>query len=389
MTKLTGIGLGLAAAALAFAAPASADVKAGVDAWTAGEYETAVAEWRGPAAKGDPDAQFNLAQAYRLGRGVDASPAKAEEFYAKAAAQGHIRAADNYGLLLFQSERCEQALPYVQAAVKRGDPRAQYLLGIAHFNGDMVAKDWVRAYALVSSANTTGLPQAVPAMKQMDEFIPLDQRQMGVALASKMREEADMTRAREMAAADLGSDTVAVSTPPPPVQTAAVTAPLPSPVTRPTTPMVSTPVSPSVAAAQAAVAEAARVTETEPPSTAGADFARPQAAPVQVASAPAPKPAAKTPVPAPRAAAPTPAPGPVASANGPWRLQLGAFGVKSNATRLWSRLSGRAELAGKSRFLVPAGRVTKLQAGGFASRTQANQACSGLKRAGQDCIVTR
>ncbi|WP_114520645.1 SPOR domain-containing protein [Altererythrobacter sp. ZODW24] len=385
MKKLTGIGLGLAAVALAFAAPASADVKAGVDAWSAGDYATAVAEWRGPAAKGDPDAQFNLAQAYRLGRGVDANPAKAEEFYAKAAAQGHIKAADNYGLLLFQSGRRAQALPYVQAAVKRGDPRAQYLLGIAHFNGDMVAKDWVRAYALVSSANTTGLPQAVPAMKQMDEYIPLDQRQMGVALAGKMREEADMTRAREMAAADLGSDGVSVSTPPPPVQTAAATAPLPSPVTRPTAPIVRAPVSPSVAAARAAVAEAARVTGTEPPSTAGADFARPQAAPVQVAAAPAPKPAVRAPAPTPRAAAPKPA----TSANGPWRVQLGAFGVKSNATRLWSRLSGRPELAGKSRFLVPAGRVTKLQAGGFASRTQANQACSRLKRAGQDCIVTR
>ncbi len=380
MKKLTGIGLGLAASALIFSAPVSADVKAGVDAWSAGDYVTAVAEWRGPAAQGDPDAQFNLAQAYRLGRGVDASPADAEGYYLKAAEQGHIKAADNYGLLLFQSGRREQALPYVQAAVKRGDPRAQYLLGIAYFNGDMVTKDWVRAYALVSAANTTGLPQAGPAIKQMDEYIPLDQRQMGVALAAKMREETDATRARQMAAADLGSDGVVVSAPPPPpVQAAAVTAPLPSPVTRPTAPMARAPVSPSVAAAQAAVAEAARVTGTSSPSGAGADFARPASAPVQVA-------AAQTPTArAPRTAPPKQA----SSTTGPWRVQLGAFGVKSNATRLWSRLSGRPELAGKSRYLVPAGRVTKLQAGGFASRAQANQACSALKRAGQDCIVTR
>lgn len=45
----------LAAAALP-GAPALADVKAGVDAWQRGDYKKALAEWRGPAAKGDADA---------------------------------------------------------------------------------------------------------------------------------------------------------------------------------------------------------------------------------------------------------------------------------------------------------------------------------------------
>ena len=60
----------LAGTVLAVAAPALADVKAGVDAWARGDYAAAVKEWRGPATAGDADAQFNLAQAYRLGRGV-------------------------------------------------------------------------------------------------------------------------------------------------------------------------------------------------------------------------------------------------------------------------------------------------------------------------------
>ena len=55
-------------AALA-AGPAAADVKAGVDAWSRGDYTAAVREWEGPASEGDPDAMFNLGQAYRLGRG--------------------------------------------------------------------------------------------------------------------------------------------------------------------------------------------------------------------------------------------------------------------------------------------------------------------------------
>src|SRR3546814_19713894 len=52
------------------AAPALADVKDGVDAWQAGNYQAAVAEWRPLAIAGDADAQFNPGQAYKLGRGV-------------------------------------------------------------------------------------------------------------------------------------------------------------------------------------------------------------------------------------------------------------------------------------------------------------------------------
>ena len=60
--------LGAAALLAAFAAvPALADVKAGVDAWSRGDYAAAVREWEAPAAAGDPDAMFNLGQAYRLG----------------------------------------------------------------------------------------------------------------------------------------------------------------------------------------------------------------------------------------------------------------------------------------------------------------------------------
>ena len=68
----------LAACLLALGAPAQADVKSGVDAWSAGDYATAVREWSGPAQAGDADAQFNLGQAYRLGRGVEADKEQAE-----------------------------------------------------------------------------------------------------------------------------------------------------------------------------------------------------------------------------------------------------------------------------------------------------------------------
>jgi TPR repeat protein len=375
----TAIMAGVALAALATGGVAVADVKAGVDAWSRGDYAAAVHQWQAPAAVGDADAMFNLGQAYRLGRGVPQDLARAEALYAQAAAKGHLQAADTYGLMLFQDGRREAALPYIEDAARRGDPRAEYLLGIASFNGDLVAKDWVKAYALLSMANSQGLPQAAAALAQMDQDIPLAQRQQAAGLAVQMQRQADAARGRALAAADLGSGVGAGTRGQAPA-VANSRAPAPPPPARVV-------VSPSVAAALAAVAQARQATGSESPTQAGASFARRPAPATRVAAAPAQKAApvatAAPGKPTENVAANTP------PANGPWRVQLGAFAVRGNADRLWTRLSGRGELAGKAKVTVPAGAVTKLQAGGYASRDSAEQACRSLKRSGQDCLVTQ
>ena len=372
---------GLVLAALAMAVPAAAGVRDGVEAWERGDYAAAVAEWQGPAAAGDADAMFNMAQAYRLGRGVPEDGARAEQLYQAAAQAGHVQAADTYGLMLFQDGRREQALPYVQAAATRGDPRAQYLLGVAHFNGDLVERDWERAYAYLTLANAAGLPQAGPAIAQMDEHIPLEQRQNAAALARRIESEAEQARSVQLAAADLSaaSPASAQASTPQPVTTPRVPRPIPT---------VS--VSPSVAAARDAVAQARQATGTEDPAEAGASFAR-MSAPQRPASQPAsPPPVQVAAAPAPRSAPAPAASQPAASrTSGPWKVQLGAFGVAGNAERLWSRLSGRPELAGRERLLLPTGRVTRLLAGGYSSRDEAQVACNSLQRAGQECLVTR
>lgn len=367
----------LAGAAIAAISPAMAQaggegqVKAGVDAWSAGDYDAAVKAWQGPASKGDADAQYNLAQAYKLGRGVGIDLTKAESLYRKAAAQGHLQAGDNLGLLLFQSGRREEALPWVTASAERGDARAQYILGIATFNGDLVAKDWVRAYALMTRASQAGVPQARDALASMDKVIPLQQRQMGVSLAGDLERQAEEARAREVASADLG--------------VAAPLRPSPEPA-----PVATTPVPPSNASGFPSPAVV----------TAGADYANPVAlgvpTPVKpkqtkriVGSAipvepdPAPQVAA---APAP-AAPPKPAVAPAPA--GQWKIQFGAFGNRANADALWARLSGRPELSGRSRFNVAAGGVTRLQAGPFASEAEARRACDALVSISRQCLVVR
>jgi hypothetical protein len=95
-----------------------------------------------------------------------------------------------------------------------------------------------------------------------------------------------------------------------------------------------------------------------------------RAKPAQVASA--------KPAPAPKAAAPVAVP---AVTSGAWRIQLGAFSQRSSAEALYRRLSGNSALAGRSAFYIPAGAVTRLQVGPFASRAAAAAACRAVAQA--------
>jgi hypothetical protein len=100
--------------------------------------------------------------------------------------------------------------------------------------------------------------------------------------------------------------------------------------------------------------------------------AKAKAKPVQVAEA---KPGAK---PSPAAAPAKTSTAPLTSA---WRIQLGAFSQRGSAEALYRKLSASSTLAGRQAYYVPAGPVTRLQVGPFASRAAAQAACNALKQA--------
>ena len=260
------------------AQPAGADVRAGIDAWAAQNYDEAVRIWRPLADRGDADAQYNLAQAYFLGRGVPQNMVLAEQWYARAARQGHPEATANYGLLLFQNGRRQEAMPFVTRAADAGDPRAQYVLGTALFNGDLVERDAPRAYALMSRAAAQNLPPAVTQLAEMERLLSPQDRARGVELARDMR------------------------TAPPPVQIAAAPAPSPS--------------------------------RTQDP----VRTRTPRTAPV---ATPPVRTAAVAPRPRPQAATVARTTAPIASAGGRWRVQIGAFSNEANARRAWGAVAGR------------------------------------------------
>ncbi|HEU4960378.1 MAG TPA: SPOR domain-containing protein [Sphingomonas sp.] len=331
ITWRTALGASVLALAAASAAWGQANpVKDGVDAWSRGDYRTAVGDWQGPAAQGDADAEFNLGQAYRLGRGVTADPAKAQDWYRKAAEQGHFQAEDNYGRMLFQSGHLAEAVPWLEKSVSRGDPRAQLILGTMLFNGDGgLKKDWPRAYALMVRAASTGLPQATQTLADMDRYIPEAQRKQGLVLARQYETDAHHAQ-------------------------------LPPEVTAGTR-IKTAPVPPSKVAA-AGTSYAAPGSKAPPPAK------------------PASKPAAK---PALQPAAPAAKP-----ASGKWRIQLGAFSTEARARSLWTSLSPKvAALNHASPDLVHAGSIVRLQVAGFASSAEAARACAEVKRAGGQCLT--
>ncbi len=334
---------GCALMALAIASPAFAGVKEGVDAWLAGDYPKAVAEWRGPAAEGNPDAQFNLGQAYKLGRGVPADPAVALDWYRKAALTGHEQAQATLGLQLFQNGKRDEAMIWLKKAADQGEPRAQYVVGTAYFNGDSLPKDYARAYALMTRARAAGIGAATTSLTQMDQLIPEPQRQAGLALAREM-ERTTMLRTDDGAGAG---------------------APLTMRSSAAPRPIGQTSVPPSVPPAAAPVAEAS-----------GQPWKAPVAAPpAKVAVAAAPK------------APPKPAAPIVATAGGGWKIQLGAFSSPDGAKTAWTTLSGKAPtIKALSPSYSAAGNFTRLQAGPLGSRAAANQACAAVKAAGSACF---
>src|SRR3954451_21055161 len=162
---------------------AAQSVKAGIAAWQKADYAGAVAIWRPLAEKGDADAQFNLGQAYRLGRGVPTNLSAAQTWFERAANQGHLDAQATLGLLLFQSGDQPGGLRRLRAAALKGEPRALLVYGTALFNGDGVTQDPVMGYAFVSRAAAQGLAPAKETLAQLDKILPMEERQKGIKIA--------------------------------------------------------------------------------------------------------------------------------------------------------------------------------------------------------------
>ncbi len=258
------------------AAPTPPTIRAGVDKWRAGDYPAAVAIWTPFAASGDADALFNLGQAYKLGRGVAIDPVAARDYYRKAALKGHLPAQANLGIALFQAGEKAEAIKWLKSAADRGEARAQYVLGIATFNGDGVPRSQSLGYGYLLRAQASGLPQAVTALGTIAPGLSPSDRNAGEAVAASL---AAGTGVPTGLAASSGSRALAPIAP-----------------ARPNLPVVTPPV---IASPTAAASPSPSIA---PISSVGS---RP-AATVSAAATPVASPPERAPAPAPRMAPPPP-----------------------------------------------------------------------------------
>ena len=90
MKKLTLALLLIFSCATAWAA----DFDKGVAAYKAGDFATALAEFKPLAEQGDADAQYNLGFMYDNGKGVIEDDKEAVKWYRLAAEQSHAKAQD-------------------------------------------------------------------------------------------------------------------------------------------------------------------------------------------------------------------------------------------------------------------------------------------------------
>lgn len=423
------------------AVSASNTVRGGVERWRAGDHAAAVAVWRPYAETGDPDALFNMGQAYKLGRGVNKDPARAADFYRRAALKQHLPAQANLGIILFQSGEKAEAFKWLRAAADRGEPRAQYVLGIALYNGDSIPRAQGLAYGYLLRAAASNLPQATNALGTIAPALAPADRTAGEAIAASIAagtgvpaalsarlaprlitvpgttSDATLKPAPKAAplAPPLPATASAAVRPPPllarPATDIAVVKPSATPAATvgPPAPAVSVGVAaklaPTPTVAKPVPASTVAALPAAAPAASPAGTIRPEPAPIVTAAVPpsiAPSssigtPSAAVPAAGPPvvAAKPPPFTAPPATASAPkptgWRVQLGAFSARKQADAAWRsvRTEHGPVVADAKPIFDDAGPVTRLQLGPYASRAAARAVCTKLADAGRACFVVQ
>ena len=121
------------------------DLDAGLKAAQAGDFQTALKEWKPLADQGHADAQYNLGLMYANGYGVVEDDAEAVRWLRLAADQGHAYAQYNLGLKYANGEGVveddAEAVRWYRLAADQGHAGAQVFLGWMYANGEGVVED--------------------------------------------------------------------------------------------------------------------------------------------------------------------------------------------------------------------------------------------------------
>ena len=149
---------------LVFSQLAAQDFDKGLKAHDAGDYNTAVREWKPLAEQGNVEAQYNLGFLYYNGQGLTQNNAEALKWYRLAAEQAHGDAQLNLGAMYRNGQGVPEdfvkAAKWYRLAAEQGNAIAQDNLGILYYFGDGVIQDNLIAYMWTNLAFENGAPEA-------------------------------------------------------------------------------------------------------------------------------------------------------------------------------------------------------------------------------------
>ena len=137
-----------------------ANFNAGVAAYRAGDYKTAL-KWLTEGAKqGHAKAQVGLGLMYASGRRVPQDYKEAVKWYTKAAEQGNADAQNSLGFMYANGQGVPQdykeAVKWYTKAAEQGHAKAQYNLGGMYGDGQGVPQDNVYAHMWANVASSNG-----------------------------------------------------------------------------------------------------------------------------------------------------------------------------------------------------------------------------------------
>jgi TPR repeat protein len=139
------------------------DVLKGFEAYQAGDYQTALTEWRIAATQGDALAQYSLGRLYNNGTGVLQDDVEAAKWYRLAAEQGDAYAQNSLGVIyggegVLQDDA--EAVRWYRLSAEQGYALAQYNLALMYEYGEGVLQSNVMAHMWYNIASANGQDKA-------------------------------------------------------------------------------------------------------------------------------------------------------------------------------------------------------------------------------------
>ena len=165
------------------------DYQKGLDAYKAGDYATALQEFRPLAEQGNAEAQAWLGWMYDIGQGVPQDYAEAVKWYRLAAEQGHAKAQNNLGNMYGTGRGVPQdyaeAVRLSQLAAEQGNANAQGNLSVMYYHGQGVPQDNVLAHMWANLGAANGSEIAAEGR----DFVAKKMTPQAIEQAQKMASE--------------------------------------------------------------------------------------------------------------------------------------------------------------------------------------------------------